>query len=82
MSMLDAQRRVTKQALFCAKRLGEPILYTGADDIQKETENVEELSVTKNQKEVAPVETPKTNESIWFNRKFTFNDTGDEDVKG
>lgn len=36
MTMLDAQRRVTKQALFCAKRLGEPILYTGADDIQKE----------------------------------------------
>lgn len=36
MSMLDAQRRITKQALFCAKRLGEPILYTGIDDVQKE----------------------------------------------
>lgn len=36
MSMLDAQRRVTKQALFCVKRLGEKILYTGIDNIAKE----------------------------------------------
>lgn len=36
MSMLDAQRRITKQALFCVKRLGEIILYTGMDNVQKE----------------------------------------------
>lgn len=28
MNMLDAQRRVTKKALFSVKRLGEEILYT------------------------------------------------------
>ena len=36
MNMLDAQRRITKLALFSVKRLGETILYTGVDNIQKE----------------------------------------------
>lgn len=32
MSMIDAQRRVTKQALFSVKRLGEPITYINTID--------------------------------------------------
>lgn len=36
MTMLDAQRRITKKALFSVKRLGEKILYTGADNLKRE----------------------------------------------
>lgn len=36
MTMLDAQRRISKTALFSVKRLGEKALYTGEDGVQKE----------------------------------------------
>ena len=35
MTMLDAQRRMTKQALFSVKRLGEEIEYTDSKNVTK-----------------------------------------------